>query len=198
MFSIIHEIQTSSHHVGKIDRVDETLPEQDDLTTVPLSPVSFKIAGRYKFEAPPTLSTPNTNVACVDTMTGALLASQVYPLGRFMEVCHLLNFTLPGVHEITDVSITSDRAFVFRPLSHGDLHGYLRFHRVLTERVAAGYFRQIMVSIEGAHSNGLVLRDLKLKKFVFTDSNWYVWTPCLCIINLLTSLPFYPFSLVSI
>lgn len=191
MYPILHEIQTS-HHVGKINRVDETPPEQDNLTTTPLSPASFKIAGRYKFEDPPAVLTPNSNVPCVDTMTGALLASQAYPLGRFMEVCHLLNLTLPGVHEITDVSIMSDRAFVFRPLSHGDLHGCLRYHKVLTERVAAEYFGQIMVSIEAAHSNGLVLRDLKLKKFVFTDSNRYVcMVSSYCIINLLTSLPFY-------
>lgn len=209
MYSILHELPLTNQHVGKTVGVDEASPSNQDhvIPTFPSppscpcpcttcsssapSPSPFKI-GHYQFETPPNYSTPNASVPCVDLTTGVVLSSQAYPLGRFMEVAHLLTTSLNGVHKITDVCMTSDRALVFRPDSYGDLHGYLRFHKVLTERVAAEYFRQMMIAIEEAHGNGLVLRDLKLKKFVFTDSNGYVlilFTNCsLTLLSLSLSL----------
>lgn len=57
---------------------------------------------------------------------------------------------------------------VFSP-SHGDLHSYVRSNKRLNESEVCRLFRQIVNIVHDCHANGIVLRDLKLRKFVFTD-----------------------------
>ncbi len=58
---------------------------------------------------------------------------------------------------------------VISNLIYGDLHQYLRERKRLTEVQAAPLFQQIVRLVRDAHSRGIALRDIKLKKFVFED-----------------------------
>lgn len=50
-----------------------------------------------------------------------------------------------------------------------DLHTYIRNKRRLNEQEARPLFHQICQTVQVCHRNGIVLRDLKLKRFYFID-----------------------------
>jgi tribbles-like protein len=60
-------------------------------------------------------------------------------------------------------------AYVFFETSYGDLHSYVRDRRRLKEEEASRLFGQIVSAVDECHENGIILRDLKLRKFVFKD-----------------------------
>lgn len=57
---------------------------------------------------------------------------------------------------------------IFLP-SYGDLHSYVRHKRRLKDDECRNLFRQIVKTVSSCHEHGIVLRDLKLRKFVFAD-----------------------------
>lgn len=59
--------------------------------------------------------------------------------------------------------------YLMFPKAHGDLHSYVRQRRRLREPEARRLFRQIATAVKACHENNIVLRDLKLRKFVFAD-----------------------------
>ncbi|KAM8775164.1 tribbles homolog 3 isoform 1-T2 [Rhynchonycteris naso] len=59
--------------------------------------------------------------------------------------------------------------YTFFPRPHGDMHSLVRRRGRLPEPEAAGLFRQMAGAMAHCHQHGLVLRDLKLRRFVFTD-----------------------------
>ena len=123
--------------------------------------VQFVHVGPYVVQADKEL--------CMDTRTGQTLACQVYDLKTFHEKAHLFFSELEGVHPILDVQLTDKNAFVVRNPTYGDLHQYLRQKRRLSETQAAPLFRQLVRLVYKAHSRGIALRDIKLKKIVFED-----------------------------
>lgn len=60
------------------------------------------------------------------------------------------------------------KIFVF--FSQGDLHSHVRVRKRLRENEARRLFRQMCEVVKTCHEQGIVLRDLKLRKFVFADS----------------------------
>ncbi|XP_004697955.1 tribbles homolog 3 [Echinops telfairi] len=68
-----------------------------------------------------------------------------------------------------DVLVRSQLLYAFFPRPWGDMHSLVRRRRRLPEPEAAGLFRQMATALAHCHQNGLVLRDLKLRRFVFTD-----------------------------
>merc|ERR1711976_642372 len=61
------------------------------------------------------------------------------------------------------------KAYIFFATTYGDLHSYVRSKRKLKESEAIKLFKQIVSVILHCHENGIVLRDLKLRKFFFLD-----------------------------
>lgn len=57
----------------------------------------------------------------------------------------------------------------------GDLHSYVRVRKRLRESEAKRLFRQMCEVVKRCHEEGIVLRDLKLRKFVFADADRYVF-----------------------
>lgn len=64
-----------------------------------------------------------------------------------------------------------------KPLFHfknyffqGDLHSYVRVRKRLRENEARHLFKQMCNVVNACHQEGIILRDLKLRKFVFEDS----------------------------
>lgn len=75
----------------------------------------------------------------------------------------------PSVARVAEV-IQGDRsAYIFFPPGHGDMHSHLRRCKRLPEAEAAALFRQMAEAVAHCHQHGIVLRDLKLRKFVFAD-----------------------------
>lgn len=69
----------------------------------------------------------------------------------------------------TEVVQGQSKAYIFFPKNYGDLHSYVRQKKRLREDEAQFLFRQIVSAICHCHENGVILRDLKLRKFVFKD-----------------------------
>lgn len=63
----------------------------------------------------------------------------------------------------------ASRKYLLLEGHHGDLHAYVRARRRLREPEARRLFRQAAKAVAICHEYGVVLRDLKLRKFVFAD-----------------------------
>lgn len=66
-----------------------------------------------------------------------------------------------------------EQLYLLSPASYGDLHSYLRSKRRLREPEARALFRQAAEAVHHCHSHGVVLTDLKLRRFVFADPQRY-------------------------
>uniref|UniRef100_A0A3B4WY64 Tribbles pseudokinase 3 n=1 Tax=Seriola lalandi dorsalis TaxID=1841481 RepID=A0A3B4WY64_SERLL len=96
---------------------------------------------------------------------------QVLPLRGYQE--HLAAYARIGHHDnicgLLDVVIGQDKVYVFLPGHHGDMHAYVRSRKHLGEEEAGLLFAQMLNAVMHCHHHGVVLRDLKLRRFVFTD-----------------------------
>ena len=52
---------------------------------------------------------------------------------------------------------------------YGDLHTYMKEKKRLDETEAKHLFKQCVEAVNDCHENGIIVSDIKLKKFVFTD-----------------------------
>lgn len=64
----------------------------------------------------------------------------------------------------------NNQTYLFFAPSQGDLHSHVRVRKRLREPEARRLFRQMCEVVKTCHEQGIVLRDLKLRKFVFADS----------------------------
>lgn len=76
-----------------------------------------------------------------------------------------------NINEIVDIIVGESKAYVFMKSSYGDLHSYVRTKKRLKEDEACRLFAQIVRAVCHCHRSGIVLRDLKLRKFVFKDKD---------------------------
>ncbi|CAG9784643.1 unnamed protein product [Diatraea saccharalis] len=76
----------------------------------------------------------------------------------------------PHVNPIHEVLVGQKRVYLIFPRSHSDLHSYVRARKRLREPEARRLFRQMAETVAACHEQGIVLRDLKLRKFVFADA----------------------------
>lgn len=72
------------------------------------------------------------------------------------------------LHSMRNNAHFSCSSFLF--LEQGDLHSYVRVRKRLREPEAKRLFRQMCEVVKSCHEQGIVLRDLKLRKFVFADA----------------------------
>ncbi|XP_029006269.1 tribbles homolog 3 [Betta splendens] len=96
---------------------------------------------------------------------------QVFPLRGYQE--RLAAYNRIGRHDnicgLLDVVIGQDNVYVFLPGHHGDMHAYVRSRKRLNEEEARRLFAQMLDAVTHCHQHGVILRDLKLRRFVFTD-----------------------------
>ena len=104
-----------------------------------------------------------------DLYTNMNLHCHIHPTKRFLELSQLLSMKVNGIRSPYDIQGLGQEVAVLYPQTYGALHGYLKQRKSLSEVEAASFFRQIVFIIDNAHKNGVALRDLKLKKFVFMD-----------------------------
>lgn len=75
----------------------------------------------------------------------------------------------PNIAQIEEVILGDQNAYVFFKRSHGDMHSHVRTCKRLQEEEASSLFKQITEAVSHCHKHGIILRDLKLRKFVFQD-----------------------------
>jgi len=95
--------------------------------------------------------------------------------------CHslLLPFAAVGPHPhvntAVEVVVGASSAYVLQrasPCGGGfgeDLHAYVRRRRRLAEREAAHLFTQALSAVAHCHRHSVVVRDVKLRRFLFAD-----------------------------
>lgn len=76
----------------------------------------------------------------------------------------------PHVNYLHKVIQGNNQTYLFFAPSQGDLHSHVRVRKRLREPEARRLFRQMCEVVKTCHEQGIVLRDLKLRKFVFADS----------------------------
>jgi len=74
------------------------------------------------------------------------------------------------INQVQKVVTGREKAYIFFPKSYGNLHWYVRTKRRLREAEAQQLFRQVVEAVAECHEKGIVLHDLKLRKFVFKDA----------------------------
>ncbi|XP_043919882.1 tribbles homolog 2 isoform X1 [Protopterus annectens] len=102
---------------------------------------------------------------------GEQLVCKVFDVGRYRELLapHFCLSPQDNINQITEILLGETNAYVFFERSHGDMHSFVRTCKKLKEEEAARLFYQIVSAVAHCHNHGLVLRDLKLRKFVFKD-----------------------------
>lgn len=103
--------------------------------------------------------------------SGEELVCKVFDISQYQE--SLAAYFVLGAHQhinqIVEILLGETRAYVFFERSHGDMHSFVRTSKKLREDEAARLFYQIVSAVAHCHENNLVLRDLKLRKFVFKN-----------------------------
>lgn len=101
-----------------------------------------------------------------------LLSSfQVYDMGLYQEKIRAYGI-LPAhrnVAGIKDIILGERKAYVFLEKDFGDMHTLVKSSRRLDEEQACRVFRQVAQAVAHCHQAGVVLGDLKLRKFVFAN-----------------------------
>lgn len=107
----------------------------------------------------------------VDPTTEEKLTCKVFPLEQYRESLSPYWQVDGHVHIATskEIILGKAKAYILFPSNYGDLHSYVRQKKHLREDEARRLFSQIVSAIVHCHENGVILRDLKLRKFVFTN-----------------------------
>ncbi|MEQ2176482.1 hypothetical protein GOODEAATRI_028413 [Goodea atripinnis] len=107
----------------------------------------------------------------VHTSTQKQYTCQILPLQGFQE--RLAAYDRIGKHDnicgLQDVVVGQDNLYVFLPDHHGDMHAFVRSRKHLDEEEAGRLFVQMLNAVTYCHHKGVILRDLKLRRFVFMD-----------------------------
>uniref|UniRef100_A0A2K5DR95 Tribbles homolog 2 n=1 Tax=Aotus nancymaae TaxID=37293 RepID=A0A2K5DR95_AOTNA len=109
--------------------------------------------------------------------SGEELVCKVFDISCYQESlapCFCLS-AHSNINQITEILLGETKAYVFFERSYGDMHSFVRTCKKLREEEAARLFYQIASAVAHCHDGGLVLRDLKLRKFIFKDEE-----RCLC------------------
>lgn len=105
-------------------------------------------------------------------MDGA--CEQIY---RFSEIIFSSNYAAQGSSSGSENSNSSnDDVYVLFEQHYGDLHSFMKEKKRLEENEARLIFRQCVEAVQSCHDNGIIIRDIKLKKFVFLDEQRSVST----------------------
>ena len=160
--SYLHQLKLSqqteeTQHVGT-SQPPQPLPFPAGSDLLSLGPYVVNLSAKEADQHP-----------ALDLSSRQLLNCRTYSLQSFQSLAPLVYSGLEGVHRVMDVTSLQDQVYVFSPTPAGDLHNFLKQRRKLKEGLAASIFRQIVVLVRDAHRKNVVLRDLKLKKFVFED-----------------------------
>lgn len=77
-----------------------------------------------------------------------------------------------NIYKFVEIITNSSDSYVYVIFDehYGDLHTYMKEKKRLDETEASRIFKQCVEVVDECHQNGIIVRDIKLKKFVFLDS----------------------------
>lgn len=107
----------------------------------------------------------------IDTTNNKEFCCKIVPTKNYHEfLCgHLRMDGHSGINRVVEVLVGKSQTFILFNPSFGDLHSYVRNKKRLRESEAIHLFHQIVAIVSDCHLNGIILRDLKLRKFIFTN-----------------------------
>ena len=79
------------------------------------------------------------------------------------------------VNKLIEVLMNNRYLYIIFERAFGDLHSYVREKKQLPEKEAKSFFKQIAKTVKACHQHNIVLRDLKLRKFVFANTQRFVY-----------------------
>lgn len=108
---------------------------------------------------------------CISIRTQEEFVCKVVPNERYRETLtgHFRLDIHPNINPVVEALIGESHTYIVFPRCYGDLHSYVRTKRILREQEAVRLFYQVASAVSTCHQAGIVLRDLKLRKFVFKD-----------------------------
>ncbi|XP_042320734.1 tribbles homolog 3 [Sceloporus undulatus] len=107
----------------------------------------------------------------VNRQTEAEYTCKVYPAKSYPEVMAPYSAlpSHPNIAHVAEVIVGDKNVYVFFQSGKDDMHNYVRRCKRLSEHEGAALFRQMAETVAHCHQHGIVLRDIKLRKFVFAD-----------------------------
>lgn len=133
--------------------------------------LSARKVGKYLLLGEPEEVGPCKQCTAFNSETHEEFICKIIPLIKYREV--LAPYWMVGDHphisSIHEIVLGSSSAYVIFQRQYEDLHSYVRRKRRLKESEASELFSQIVSAVEYCHQNGVIIRDLKLRKFVFKD-----------------------------
>ncbi|BES88744.1 STYKc [Nesidiocoris tenuis] len=142
-----------------------TVVAKEDRSSAPA--VASLLADRYVLINPTDGSSLHK---CIDVVNDREYVCRV--VGRDCTGLVSAHFRLDGhprINSLHEVVLGKDLMYLVFPESFGDLHLYVRMRKRLREAEAKRLFRQVAETVKECHDQGVVLRDLKLRKFVFSN-----------------------------
>ncbi|KAL7829423.1 hypothetical protein AOLI_G00303080 [Acnodon oligacanthus] len=109
--------------------------------------------------------------SALDTDTGEELLCKVFDMGQYQEKIRAYSM-LPrhrNIAQIKDIVLGERKAYVFQEKDYGDMHTFVKSCKRVPEEQATKLFFQVASAVTHCHQAGIVLGDLKLRKFVFSD-----------------------------
>ncbi|TRY84328.1 hypothetical protein DNTS_025437 [Danionella cerebrum] len=109
--------------------------------------------------------------SALDMDTGEELLCKVFDIGRYQEKIRAYSMLSrhKNIAQIKDIVLGESKAYVFQEKDFGDMHTFVKSSNRLPEDLAAKLFYQVVSAVNHCHQSGIILGDLKLRKFVFTD-----------------------------
>ncbi|XP_043566769.1 tribbles homolog 3 [Chiloscyllium plagiosum] len=113
----------------------------------------------------------NNCYRAIHTHTEQEYICKVFAMKRYSEVIAPYARLPPHPHvgQMAEVIAGDRKAYVLFQRGYGDMHSYVRTCKRLREEEAATLFRQMAEAVAHCHQHGIVLRDLKLRKFIFAN-----------------------------
>ncbi|KAL7975948.1 hypothetical protein Chor_005506 [Crotalus horridus] len=96
---------------------------------------------------------------------------QVYPAKSYPEVMapYAALPSHPNIARVAEVIVGDQNVYVFFEPGKDNMHDLVRRRKRVPESEAVALFRQMAEAVAHCHQHGIVLRDIKLRKFVFAD-----------------------------
>ncbi|XP_051519037.1 tribbles homolog 1 [Myxocyprinus asiaticus] len=175
-----HKRFDSDEPVAKCPRLSESSADAGLLGSSPGSPVSgapLSVTPNHQgparigqFLLVPLTDRPGVHSA-LDMDTGEELVCKVFDMGQYQEKIRAYSMLSKhkNIAQIKDIVLGEHKAYVFQEKDFGDMHTFVKSSKRLPEDLASKLFYQVASAVNHCHRVGIVLGDLKLRKFVFPN-----------------------------
>ncbi|XP_059365731.1 tribbles homolog 1-like [Carassius carassius] len=109
--------------------------------------------------------------SALDMDTKEELLCKVFDMGQYQEkiTAYSMLSSHKNIVQIKDIVLGESKAYVFQEKDFGDMHTFVKSSKRLPEDLASKLFYQVVSAVNHCHQVGIILGDLKLRKFVFSD-----------------------------